>query len=155
VQAALHVRDAVREFLPELGWPAPLYYGMSGSGGMIVYEVNEPNDDSTTVLVRAALVALAAQFESEHGKIDPRVWNAARLTKIPGTIGAKGDHCPYLGRVWRQATAELCDDAALVPRSRLEALAALAPAASSATPQLLRSDPAGRGWTPAEITAAL
>jgi hypothetical protein len=152
VQSALVVRDAIMGFLAELGWPAPVYYGMSGSGGMVVYELDEQVGGDGDLLVTRCLDALAAHFDGDVVKIDTTVKNAARLTKIPGTVGAKGDHCPDLGRVWRQATADFCDDAQPVPPDRLAALAALAPVASGTNGT---STHTGSGWTPTEITAAL
>jgi P4 family phage/plasmid primase-like protien len=152
MQAALAMRDTVLAFLAALGWPAPLYHGMSGSGAMIVYALDEPNDATTETLITDALAALAHEFDGAVVKIDTSVHNASRLTKVPGTVGARGDHCPDLGRVWRLATAEFCDEAQPVPRARLEALAALAPAT---TARGTGSTFTGTGWSADAITAAL
>jgi hypothetical protein len=107
VAAALQTREAIAAYLADaLGWGAPLYRLVSGSGGALVYPTDLPNDDTTTELVRRCLAALAAMFNSDAVTIDQTVYNAARITRVPGTINAKGDDCPARGRPWRQARAE-------------------------------------------------
>jgi hypothetical protein len=105
--AALQTREAIAAYLADaLGWGAPLYRLMSGSGGALVYPIDLPNDDAATELVRRCLAALAVVFDSDAVTVDQTVYNAARITRVPGTINAKGDHCPERGRPWRQARAE-------------------------------------------------
>jgi hypothetical protein len=152
VAAALQTRDAIEAYLTDVGWPVPLYRAMSGSGGALVYRVDLPNDDASTELVRVCLTATAAAFDSAVVILDQTVGNAARLTKIPGTIGAKGDHCLDLGRIWRPATAEFHPDAPTVPRALLQALAAEAPEQSLTAP--IGVSGAG-GWAPAQVLDGL
>ncbi|HLH23488.1 MAG TPA: hypothetical protein VK066_13280 [Chloroflexota bacterium] len=127
MQAALAVRDQIEAYLTDAGWPLPLYRAMSGNGGALVYRIDLPNDDEATALVKRCLEALAAAFDNAAVQIDTGVYNAARLTKVIGTVAAKGDDSPDLGRVWRLASAEFTPDTGSVPRRHLDELAALVP----------------------------
>ncbi len=126
--AALATRDAILVYLvEEEGWPKPLAVTMSGNGGALLFRVDLPNDAAATALVEPVLHALAHLFNTEAVKVDTANANAARLTKIIGTVAAKGDNLPE--RPWRLATGALHPDAPPVPREALEQLAALAPMA--------------------------
>jgi hypothetical protein len=125
VASALAVRDAIQAFLTDQGWPLPVAIGMSGNGGHLLYRLAEANDSATAALLRHLLRALAALFTTAAVKVDESVSNAARITKLFGTIAAKGD--PTADRPWRLARAEYHLDAAPVPRTALEALAAQVP----------------------------
>ena len=152
--AALQVRNVVHDYLDDLGWPAPLYTMMSGNGGALVYEIDLPNDAEVLTLIEGCLAALAQAFGTEEVTVDQTVTNASRLTKVPGTVAAKGDDVPELGRVWRIATAELHEDAAPVTREQLEALAARAPKRDTSAEPILSGStgrPGERSWTVAEV----
>jgi hypothetical protein len=86
---------------------------------------------------------LAASFDDSAVKVDQSVHNAARITKIVGTVSAKGDHAPDLGRVWRLATGTMAAEGACVELQRLEALASTAPSASQPSPVRPPAPPAG------------
>ena len=62
----------------------------SGNGFHRYLWVDIPKDDAD--LVRAFLLYLANQFNSESVTIDTTVHNPARITKLPGTMARKGDH---------------------------------------------------------------
>jgi hypothetical protein len=137
--AALAVRDAIHAYLDDAGWPDPLCVGMSGNGGSLIYRIDLPNHptegapdatEQSLALVTGCLLALGELFgvtDEKAGRpgVDTSVGNASRITKVFGTVAAKGDDCPHLGRPWRLATAELCPEAAAVSRLLLEALAAV------------------------------
>ncbi|MDP9470224.1 MAG: DUF3987 domain-containing protein [Chloroflexota bacterium] len=115
--AALAVRDAVHHYLrDEAGWPHPVAVVASGNGGGLLYRLD---------LVRRALAALAALFSTDRVTVDTGTFNPARLTKLVGTVAAKGDDVP--DRPWRMATGRVNPHSSLVPRERLAAVAALAP----------------------------
>lgn len=79
----------VRAFLTESGWPSPVV-AMSGNGIHLLYRIDLPADDGG--LVERVLKALAARFDDGAVKIDTSVHNAARITKVAGTMAAgKGD----------------------------------------------------------------
>jgi hypothetical protein len=73
----------------------------SGNGYHLTIPCDMPADDGGKV--ERFLKGLAKQFDNEHCKVDTTVHNPARIWKLPGTLSCKGDHCPQLGRPWRQA----------------------------------------------------
>jgi hypothetical protein len=95
---ALETAHAVRDFLRRRGWPDPALAD-SGNGYHLLYRLDGPADDGG--LVERLLRAVAARFDSEHVKIDRKVFNASRICKVPGTLARKGDHTP--DRPHRQA----------------------------------------------------
>jgi len=123
---ALAVRDSIQDFLTEqASFPEPLARTMSGNGAGLVYRLDLPNDDDATQLVTGVLAALAHLFDMPAVKVDTANFNAARITKIIGTVAAKGDNVPE--RPWRLATGTVNPDALAVSREALEWVAALAP----------------------------
>jgi len=133
MQAALSRRDEIRAYLSDQhDWPDPLVVTMSGNGGGLLYRIDEPNDTETTALIAGVLQGLATLFDDDTVGVDTSVANAARLTKIPGTVSAKGDHTNR--RPWRLATAEYPILAGTVSRAMLSEVAALAPATNGTHP---------------------
>ena len=88
-QAALEKMRKVRAFLTSLGWPEPIECD-SGNGGHLIYSIDLPNDAESTSLVKAVLKVLAAKFDDDVVKVDKGVHNAARITKLYGTMTGKG-----------------------------------------------------------------
>lgn len=120
--AALARRDAIRAWLSEqCGWPEPRAITMSGNGGALLYMIDLPNEDAAAQLVSRVLSGIAERFDDEAVKLDTSVANAARITKIAGTIAAKGDHSER--RPWRRATAAYRGGAGAVSRDQLEGVA--------------------------------
>lgn len=125
-RAAIRRRDEIAEFLSEqLAWPAPRYKGSSGNGGQLIYGIDQPNDADTADLLANVLLALDAIFSDDVVTIDTTVFNASRITKLAGTVAAKGDHTE--SRPWRLAQGRIDATADTVGRAQLEALAADAP----------------------------
>jgi putative DNA primase/helicase len=71
---------------------------MSGNGAQLLYLIDEPAD---TDLVAQVLTALHEKFSTDKVKIDTSVSDAARITRLPGTLNCKGDDVP--GRPRRRA----------------------------------------------------
>jgi hypothetical protein len=137
---ALGVVESVRDHLLARGWPA-MVLADSGNGYHLLPRIDLPNDDEAREVVRRVLLALAARFTTAAVKIDAKVFNAARITKLYGTLARKGDDGP--GRPHRRSgIIDVPHGLAVVPRERLEDLAAEAP-----TPEPKRSA-AANGWTP-------
>jgi hypothetical protein len=103
--AAVALRDQVREVLREEDWPEPAAVTMSGNGAGLIYAIDLPNDEASTAAIRALLLTLSARFSTDAVKLDVGMCDAARLTKIPGTTARKGT--PTEARPWR--VAELHD----------------------------------------------
>lgn len=79
---------SIREYLTSRGWPDPVEV-MSGNGRHLLYRVDLPADDHG--LVERLLKSLAARFDDDRVKIDTAVHNAARITKLAGTMSRKGE----------------------------------------------------------------
>lgn len=94
LRAAETQADACRAFLREQGWSEPISI-MSGNGRHLIYPLDLPNDEASRDLVKGALAGLAARFDDAAVKVDQTVFNAARITKLPGTVAQKGDHTPH------------------------------------------------------------
>ncbi|MBC7771407.1 MAG: DUF3987 domain-containing protein [Pyrinomonadaceae bacterium] len=130
LQAALKKAEAIRAFLGSSGWPEPVTV-MSGNGVHLLYRIDLPVDEGG--LVERVLHALAAKFDDGVVKIDQAVHNAARITKVAGTIAAnKGDSMVGVEGLEdrphrRAALLNVPESVVPVPVELLEALAATAP----------------------------
>jgi hypothetical protein len=123
--AALARAQACQSWLTTLGWPEPVYAD-SGNGAHLLYRINLPNDDASRVLLQRGLQALALHFSDDEVALDEKVFNAARIWKVYGTLCCKGDHTPErphgLARI-----LEAPSQPTTVPQELLEALAAMVP----------------------------
>lgn len=79
---------AVREYLRRNGWPEPILCD-SGNGYHLMYRVDLPAADDG--LVRRVLNAVADQFDGPRAKVDRKVFNPARICKLPGSLARKGE----------------------------------------------------------------
>ncbi len=106
LDAAKALAIQVRTYLTGQGWPSPITV-MSGNGYHLYYVLGDlPNDRESELLVKRVLHTLASQFNNELVGIDTSVYNAARITKIPGTVMRKGVETPE--RPYR--IAYVCDE---------------------------------------------
>jgi Protein of unknown function (DUF3987) len=129
--AAVARRNEIVTFLRELGFPAP-FFGMSGNGGHVGYAIDLPNDAETDALIEQALKALGARFTDERVLLDERVFNAARIWKLYGTMACKGDSTPE--RPHRRAVIDSAPTTfEVVPPAVIQKLAAMAPRPSRTT----------------------
>lgn len=90
-QAAHSMAKEVQQFLAGKGWIEPIVAD-SGNGAHLLYPIDLPNDDESTMLIKQALEALDFQFSNEKVNVDKSVFNAARIWKLYGTMAGKGDH---------------------------------------------------------------
>ena len=88
-EAARAVAAAVREELTGRGWPEPAVID-SGNGWYLFYRVDLPNTPHSRSLLKAFLADLAGKYTGAI--IDPKVINANRVAKVPGTWASKGPH---------------------------------------------------------------
>ena len=124
----------VHSHLKSLGWPDPIIMD-SGNGYYIIYKIDLPNDDKSYDLLHNILLALETKYkDSKLGKIDPKVANASRIYRTPGTMNCKGDNLgptnPYIletrsePRPWRRSRIlKVPVNLEIVPHELLEALA--------------------------------
>ena len=116
-EAALAAAERIAIWLAEQGFPAPIRAD-SGNGAHLLYRIDLPNDDSSTALVRGALVTLDALFSNETVTVDTANHNAARIWKLYGTCSRKGDSTPE--RPHRRAKLlAVPDELRIVPRESL------------------------------------
>lgn len=123
--ASLAKAEAIRAYLRGEEWPDPILVD-SGNGTHLLYRIDLPNDEDSKVLIRGVLSALAAEFDDADVVVDQKVFNASRITKLPGTIAGKGPNTPDRPHRWA-ALLETPDDHVAVPADKLRAIAALAP----------------------------
>ncbi|MFE8696507.1 hypothetical protein ACFYKT_09180 [Cytobacillus sp. FJAT-53684] len=90
-QAAHAMAKEVQHFLAEKGWSEPVVAD-SGNGAHLLYPIDLPNDDESTMVIKSALEALDFLFSNETVNVDKGVYNAARIWKLYGTMACKGDH---------------------------------------------------------------
>ena len=91
LDAAKTLAETVRSFLTDRDWPEPIVV-MSGNGYHLYYVISEiTNDENSNVLICSTLNNLASKFNNNIVSIDTSVYNASRITKVPGTIMRKGD----------------------------------------------------------------
>jgi len=125
--AALAIARRCYDFLIALGFPPDsLILADSGNGAHILIRVDLPNDDAATRLVKRCLEAVALRFDDETVAVDRGVYNAARISKIYGTLACKGDSTP--DRPHRLAKLLIVPEVVNpAPIAMLEKQAALAP----------------------------
>lgn len=120
---ALQRATEIRSGLRELGWPDPVV-ASSGNGAHLLYRVDLPGDDGG--LCARVTQALGLLFSDAAVAVDLKVFNAARIWRLYGTVARKGDHVPE--RPWRRSELlEVPGDLRPVPRELLDDLAAQVP----------------------------
>jgi hypothetical protein len=84
---ALELAAVVSSELLDGGWPRPTVV-CSGNGFHLYWGVDL---EAHSALPAAALKALDARFTPHTVRLDPKVGNASRIMRVPGTWTAKGD----------------------------------------------------------------
>lgn len=124
--AALALARRIRDELAARGWPQPILAD-SGNGGHLIYAVDLAVDDAGLVSrVLANLSKLYSKPTADDGtpalKVDEKVFNPARISKIYGTLTRKGEDT--LDRPHRLARIiEAPERLTEIPRETLEAFA--------------------------------
>jgi len=89
--AAEEMAAQVADFLSQHGLKEPLQV-MSGNGYHLYYVLADvPNTSESKQICESLLQGLAAKFNTAEIKIDTSVFNASRITKVPGTVMRKGE----------------------------------------------------------------
>lgn len=90
LEAARLLSEQIAAYLESEGWGEPIRM-ISGNGYHLYYALNElPNDEAHKKLVEGTLHELAGKFNNDIVAVDTVVFNASRITKVPGTIARKG-----------------------------------------------------------------
>ena len=99
-QEARAVALKVYDFLKAQGFYDPIVTH-SGNGVHIYIRVNLANNDENKKLIERFLHAMSMMFSDDKVKIDLAVANAARITKLVGTMAKKGTNTA--NRPWRMS----------------------------------------------------
>ena len=99
----------------------------SGNGYHLLYDIELNNNNETTKLIERFLIAVDLMFSTEDVKIDLKVFNPARITKLYGTKACKGDP-DTKDRPYRYSKIRYTpEERTTVTREKLEEIAKLAP----------------------------
>ena len=124
LKRAVDRRNFIGQFLVELGWPRPVWVGLSGSGGTLVFRTDLPIERAP--LIERALKALDQLHSDDQVKVDTTVFNPARIVRLAGTVNAKSP-TPQPDRPWRLAKGRALTDFGTVTEAMVKDLAAWAP----------------------------
>lgn len=95
LQEALDLREVVAEWaVRELAFPRPIK-AVSANGGHLLFRLQDlPANDEAKAFVKNTLEGLAKRFNTATVHIDTATHNPARVWKLYGTTGRKGDPVP-------------------------------------------------------------
>ena len=106
LDAALVLATSIKSYAATLDFPDPTMV-MSGNGYHLYYPLPDlENTPETTAVIQKALNDLAGSFNTASMSVDTTVYNASRITKVPGTLMRKGvasEERPY-------RVAVVCDE---------------------------------------------
>lgn len=91
LEAARKVMKEVLEVTRNSGFPDP-YVVNSGNGYQAYYPTCLPNDHQSKKTVQDFLRTLAAKVDTDEAKVDLSVFNAGRISRIPGSYNRKSQH---------------------------------------------------------------
>lgn len=97
IDAAMAVADRISGYLAA-EQAATVFRVMSGNGVHLYLPLDLPNDEVATQSCRDILRGLNDRFGTDLIRVDTSVFNASRITKVPGTIARKGQEAagrPY------------------------------------------------------------
>jgi hypothetical protein len=90
LDAALVLATSIKSYAATLDFPDPTMV-MSGNGYHLYYRLPDlENTPETTVVIQRALSDLAGSFNTASMSVDTTVYNASRITNVPGTVMRKG-----------------------------------------------------------------
>jgi len=90
LDAALVLAKSIKSYATTLDFPEPTMV-MSGNGYHLYYPLPDlENTPETTAVIQKALNDLAGSFNTASMSVDTTVYNASRITKVPGTVMRKG-----------------------------------------------------------------
>ncbi len=126
--------------------------GFSGNGFHLVYRLPDlPNDEETHKLIVAAVAVLAARYTSAAVDVDVKVGNPARIWKLYGTVGRKGDHTaerPHRRSYLFAGQPQTLNDVPITGIEQLKKLAALVASTTASPPGAPGKGPAAASAIP-------
>jgi KaiC/GvpD/RAD55 family RecA-like ATPase len=113
--------NKVFAFLRDAGFSAPIVCD-SGNGYHLLYKIDLENTKENTEIIKTFLQVLDMYFSNPNCAIDKVVFNAARITKLYGTIARKGNDT--VERPHRESKIlRFPDDIKVTPRALIEKIA--------------------------------
>lgn len=92
--ATLNVAKGIAAVLTMMyGFPQPMVTD-SGNGAWLMYRIDEENTDTVRDEIHTFLRILKKQYDSPQVDMDTTVYNASRISRVPGTWARKGDSTP-------------------------------------------------------------
>lgn len=91
LEYAEELSETVKSYLSDYGFSEPVS-ALSGNGYHLLYPIDLPNDRDSAELIKKFLMALDVKLSTEKVKVDKTTYNAARITKLYGTMACKGDN---------------------------------------------------------------
>jgi hypothetical protein len=88
---AIVMAKKCRLWLKSFGWPNPVFAD-SGNGAHLLYRVSLPNDPKSKELIEQVTQSVSFRLSDDAVDVDLKTCNAARITKVYGTLAAKGDN---------------------------------------------------------------
>jgi P4 family phage/plasmid primase-like protien len=143
VKAAEEMARAITAWLEQERGFAKGIRAFSGNGYHLLYRIpDQPNSEASTDLIRQTVATIEAKFRNDQVDIDLKVFNSARIWKLYGTTGRKGDNTkdrPHRKSHFLQGQPQALADIPITPIELLKKLRSLVPpteekaAASTAT----------------------
>src|SRR5262245_59290382 len=90
---AISVACGIWDDLHSEGFPDPVVAD-SGNGAHLLYHISLPNTAESTQCIKRILSGVAKHCSTKDVAVDVSVYNAARITKLYGTMACKGDPTP-------------------------------------------------------------
>lgn len=88
-QYAKSVARRIVHYLQEQGFSQPVVT-FSGNGVHLYFRCQMLNSDENTKTIKGFVAALGIMFNDERITIDPVIYNASRIARLPGTMSGKG-----------------------------------------------------------------
>lgn len=99
---AWRLLQEIKDFMREKGFKDPVVCD-SGNGYHLHYRISLPYSKDNQDLMRRVLLFLNEEFSTDMVDVDRKVFNAARITKLYGTVSRKGKNDVENGRPHRKS----------------------------------------------------
>ena len=134
LQVAMKLAKKIRLLLKNQGYAEPTLV-MSGNGFHLYYRLGRlENTRGSATLIKNTLNFLAQQFDNDRVCVDTSVYNASRITKLPGTIMRKGQESE--DRPFRMAKVMREGDGSTVSQDQLQRVVSTIPDQSNSSAEI-------------------
>jgi len=119
------VIEGIYKKLKSRGFPEPIVAD-SGNGFHLLYDIALENNPEITKLIERFLITIDLMFSTKEVKIDLKVFNPARITKLYGTKACKGEDIKDRPHRYSKILY-VPEKRTILTRDKLEEIAKLAP----------------------------